>query len=372
VKIDTAAPVNTTPAAPAGWRATPYSVVIAGDDDAGSGLDVIERTIDGGAVSNDPNVTIAGDGVHTLRSRILDSVGHASEWREDVIRIDTAAPTAGLSCSSDTWSATPVSCTVDADGGPSGLGSLTLAGADGGTASVVSGAVATVSADGRHVLRLDAVDGAGNSAAAEAVVHVDGTAPEASLSCTAAGGKHTCTATASDATSGLAAVGYSVDGGSLRTIAAGATFTVSKGKVQLRAADAAGNVNVTAPLTLAAIPEGATVRITSVPVYLKGRKKTENMLGALNAVRSENGTVSLDLRPLAVGRGRYRVEISLESGKRSRKVKREYKVGSTGTLPRMSASLSRAVEKTTVKLTVRKRVGGHWRSHASTKLVLPK
>jgi hypothetical protein len=374
VKIDTAAPVNTTPAAPAGWRAMPYSVVIAGDDGAGSGLGVIERTIDGGAVSNDPTVTITGDGVHTLRSRVVDAVGHDSEWREDVIRIDSAAPTAGLSCSAgaDVWSAVPVSCTVAADGGPSGLGSLTLAGADGGTASVASGAVATVSADGRHVLRLDAVDGAANSAAAEAVVHVDRTAPEASLSCTAAGGKHTCTATASDATSGLAAVGYSVDGGSLRTIAAGATFTVSKGKVQLRAADAAGNVNVTAPLTLAAIPEGATVRITSVPVYLKGRKKTENMLGALNAVRSENGTVSLDLRPLAVGRGHYRVEISLKSGKRSRKVKREYKVGSTGTLPRMSASLSRAVEKTTVKLTVRKRVGGRWRSHASTKLVLPK
>jgi hypothetical protein len=96
------------------------------------------------------------------------------------------------------------------------------------------------------------------------------------------------------------------------------------------------------------------------------------MLGALNAARSANGTVSLDLRPLAVGRGRYRVEIALDSGKRSRTVKRTFKVGPTGTLPRMSASLSRAVEKTTVRLTVRKRVGRKWRNHASTKLVLPK
>jgi hypothetical protein len=265
-----------------------------------------------------------------------------------------------------------VSCTVTAHGGLSGLGSLTLAGADGGTASVVSGAAATVSADGRHVLRLDAVDGAGNGAAAEAVVHVDRTAPAAALTCTAREGKYTCRAEASDATSGLATLGYGVDGGSLRTIAAGASFTVAKGKVHLRAADAAGNVNVTAPLMLAAIPEGATARVTSAPVYLKGSKKTENMLGALNAARSATGTVSLDLRPLAVGRGRYRVEIALKSGKRSRKVKRTFTVGRTGALPRMSASLSRAVEKTTVRLTVRKRVGRHWRRHAAAKLVLPK
>jgi hypothetical protein len=237
---------------------------------------------------------------------------------------------------------------------------------------VTSGAVSTVSADGRHVLRLDAVDGAGNRAAAEAVVHVDRTAPAAGLSCTAAGGKHTCRADAADATSGLAALGYSVDGGSPRTVAPGASFTVAKGKVQLHATDGAGNVNVTAPVTLAAVPEGATVRVTSAPVYLKGRKKTENMLGALNAVRSASGTVSLDLRPLAVGRGRYRVEIALKSGKRSRSVKRTYEVAGTGTLPRMSASLSRAVEKTTVTLKVRKRVGRRWRNHASTKLVLPK
>jgi hypothetical protein len=374
VKVDTTAPTNTTPAAPAGWRATPYTIVVAGDDGAGSGVDTIERAVDGGAVSTDPNVTISGDGVHTLSSRVVDEVGHASEWREDVVRIDGTAPTAGLSCSAaaDAWSAAPVSCTVSADGGLSGLASLSLAGADGGTAAVSSGTVATVTADGRHTVRLDAVDGAGNRGAAEAVVNVDRTAPEASLTCTAAGGGSTCTAVASDATSGLAELAYSIDGGSYAGVAPGASFTVAKGKVRLRAADAAGNVNVTAPLALAAIPTGGTARIASVPVYLKGRKTTENMLGALSAARSSNGTVSLDLRPLAVGRGRYRVEIALKSGKRSREVERVYTVGGGGTLPRISASLSRAVEKTTVRLVVRKRVGRRWRSHASTRLVLPK
>jgi hypothetical protein len=373
VKIDRTAPANTTAPAPAGWRSTPYTVAITGDDGDGSGLDIIERTIDGGAVSNDPNVTISGDGVHTLRSRITDLVGFDSGWRDDIIRIDSVAPTAQLACgaAADVWSAAPVSCTVTADGGPSGLGSLTLAGADGGTATVASGAAATVSADGTHVLQLDAVDGAGNHAAAEATVNVDRTAPDASLSCTAGERTYTCRADASDATSGLAALGWSADG-ELKAIGAGQTFTVAKGSVQLRAADAAGNVNLTAPHKLAAIPVGATVRITSAPVYLKGGKTPDNMLGALKAVRSATGTVSLDLRPLAIGRGSYRVEIVLKSGKRSRKVKRDYKVGRTGTLPRMGASLSKAVGKTTVTLTVRKRVGGHWRSHAGARLVVAK
>jgi hypothetical protein len=374
VKVDTTAPANTTSAAPAGWRKTPYTVEITGNDGAGSGVNRIERTIDGGAVSTDPNVTISGDGVHILRSRIVDGVDHASDWREEIIKIDSAAPQAALSCSgtADAWSRVPVSCTVTADGGISGLGSATLAGADGGTAAVANGTVATVSADGAHTLRLAIADGAGNAAAAEAIVHVDRTAPAAGLSCAAAGGKYSCRADASDAASGLVALGWSVDGGAFQAIGAGRTFTVAKGKVRLRAVDAAGNETITDPVTLAAVPAGATARITSVPVYLKGRKKTRNMLGGISAVRSATGNVSLDLRPLAVGRGRYRVELRLESGKRSKKVKRTYKVGRTGALPRVSASLSRATEKCTITLTVRKKVGKRWRKHAGTRLVLKK
>lgn len=369
VKVDTTAPANTTPAAPAGWRNTPYTTVVAGDDGIGSGVAGIEHTIDGGPPSTDPNVTITGDGVHTLGTRIVDTVGQYSDWREDVIRIDTAVPTAALACNggANAWSNAVVTCSVSADGGPSGLGSLTL----GGT-PVASGGVRTVNTDGRHVLHLAAVDGAGNAAAAQAIVHVDRTAPAASLDCKAAGGTYTCTATASDATSGLAALAYSIDGGAFAGIASGKSFTVARGKVQLRAADAAGNVTVTAPVTLAAIPEEATARVTSVPVYLKGRKKTENMLGAVTAARSATGTVSLDLRPLPVGRGKFKVEIALKSGKRKRTVKRSFTVGKGGALPRMSASLSRATARTTVQLTVRKRVGRKWRRHATAQLTLPK
>ena len=114
------------------------------------------------------------------------------------------------------------------------------------------------------------------------------------------------------------------------------------------------------------------MRISSVPVYLKGHKDADSMVGALNAVRSANGTVSLDLRPLAVGRGRYRVEIRLKSGKRSKRFKRTYTVGRTGALPRIGTSLSKARKKTTITLTVRKKAGRRWAKYAGTRLVLKK
>ena len=374
VRVDGTAPENTTPAAPTGWRKTPYTATVAGDDGAGAGVDYIERTVDGGAVSTDPNVTITGDGEHTLRTRVVDLVGHASDWREETIKIDTAAPTAALACSSaaDAWSSAAATCTVTATGGLSGLGSATLAGADGGTAAVTNGAVATVSADGTHTVRLDVVDGAGNAAAATAVVNVDRTAPAAGLSCVAADGRYTCQADASDGTSGLAYLGWSVDGGAYETIASGGSFTVAKGDITLHAIDVAGNATVTAPVTLAAIAKTVKVRISSVPVYLKGHKDADSMLGALNAVRSASGTVSLDLRPLAVGRGSYRVAIRLKSGKHTKRFDRTYKVGRTGALPRISTSLSKATEKTTITLSVRKKAGKRWAGYAGSRLVLKK
>jgi hypothetical protein len=306
-----------------------------------------------------------------LSSRIVDEVGYESAWREDIVRIDTVKPTAAVSCSAaaNAWSRTPVACTVTANGGISGIGSLRLAGADGGTRSVTSGTVARVSADGTRTVRLDAADGAGNAAAAQSVVKVDRTAPVATLTCAPQGSAHSCRADASDATSGLAALGWSVDGGDFKSIGAGQSFGVASGAVRLRAVDAAGNQLVTEPVTLKV---GATVRVTSAPVYLKGRKNSESLVGALSAARSASGTVSLDLRPLAVGRGQFRVELRLKSGKRSRKVKRTVKVGRTGTLPRMSASLSRAVGKTTVTLTVRKRTGRRWKAYAGSRFVLAK
>jgi hypothetical protein len=91
----------------------------------------------------------------------------------------------------------------------------------------------------------------------------------------------------------------------------------------------------------------------------------------MRAARSPTGTVSVDLRPLAVGRGTFHVEIKLKSGKRSRTIKRTIKVGKDGTLPRIAGSLPRATAKCTVTLTVRKQAGSTSRKYATAKVVLP-
>ena len=375
VRIDATAPENTTPAPAAGWRKTPYTVVVSGDDGAGSGVDRIERTVDGGAASGDENVTITGDGVHILRTRIVDLVGHASVWRQDTIRIDSKAPTASLACNGGTkgWSRSAVTCTVGANGGPSGLSALKLS-RNGAAAQAIASGKSVGLGTGVHTLALAATDGAGNQGSAAAKVYVDATAPTAGLTCTPVGAKHSCRVDAADTTSGLDAVSWNVDGGAWTGIAAGGTFTVTEGKVAVRAVDVAGNAIVTAAASLTAPQDSsdATVKISSAPVYLAGERDAGGLVGALDAARSANGTVSLDLRPLAVGRGRYKVQVRMKAGKRRKTFKRAYKVGRGGTLPRLATSLSRADRRCTIKLVVRKRAGRKWRRYATTRLVLPK
>jgi hypothetical protein len=378
VKIDMTAPANTTPDPPAGWRSTPYDVVVDGDDGAGSGVDTIEVKVDG--VDATPTVHVAGDGVHTIESRIIDLVGHASEWRTDTIRIDSAVPTATLTCAAGTgWNARAVSCTPVAAGGPSGLQTLTLKTDSGAPVTAISGHAVSVTGDGSHVLTLRAVDGAGNEKSVQATFKVDRTLPAAALSCAAATTStgYVCRATASDGTSGLASLAYSINGGAWTPIASGGTFAVAGGTVRLRALDIAGNQTLTTPATLPArkapvVQAPVTVRSESEPVYLAGHKDPDSLVGALLAARSPNGTLSIDLRPLAVGRGKFQVRLLLKSGKHKRTVTKTYAVGRGGTLPRIAASLAGASGKATVQLTVSRRHGRSWRRYATSRLVLAK
>ena len=212
-------------------------------------------------------------------------------------------------------------------------------------------------------------------------IRIDSVAPTAAVACTAAGLQYGCRADASDDASGLAAVAYSVDGGAWTGVAAGGSFAVAHGSARLRSVDVAGNETVTTPVALAAItspatpvdtptPGAATVRAKTVPIHLAGHSDVASLVGALHAARAQNGTVSVDLRPLAVGRGKFRVDLRVKAGSRSRRVARTYKVGRLGTLPRIQAALRGAGARTTVTLTVKRRVGRKWRAHASAKVVL--
>ena len=369
VKLDLTAPAITTPAAPTGWINTSYSATMDGDDGAGSGIATTVVTVDG-----DPstaNVSITDDGEHTIETTITDNVGHEST-RTDTVKIDTAVPTASLACTS-TWTTT-ASCTPVADGGLSGIGTLTLA-TDGGTPDpVTSGQSVSVTTDGAHTLTLKAVDGAGNETTVTSQVYVDRAIPTVSLSCATATTPtgYVCHASGADSLSGLSQLAYSFNGGAWTPVPSGGTFNVAYGTVTVRALDVAGNGALTSTLSLVERKVPVRLRTATAPVYLAGKKNPDSMVGAILAARSPSGTVSIDLRPLAVGRGKYQVQITLKSGKHKRTVKKTYTVGRDGTLRRMAASLAHATDKTTITLTVRKQHGKSWRKHATGRIVLPK
>jgi hypothetical protein len=92
----------------------------------------------------------------------------------------------------------------------------------------------------------------------------------------------------------------------------------------------------------------------------------------MRAARSANGTVSVDLRPLAVGRGKYKVKLVLRAGKAKRTVRKTYKVRRGDALRRINASLAGATDKATVSLIVKKKHRRKWRKYASAKVVLAK
>jgi hypothetical protein len=310
VRVDVTDPVNDTPAAPTDWLATDYTVHVEGSDGDGSGVAGVEVKVDGGLASPLPDVTITGDGEHTLETRIVDNVGHTSEWRSETIKIDSADPVPSLTCPAG-WNRHAVSCTATADGGPSGIADLT-ASVNGGPFAAVSGSAVPVAADGDHTVTLKAVDGAGNEAtSAAAHVKIDKTLPRATLSCAAASTPtgYVCRAAGSDALSGLASLTYSPNGAAWRAVPAGGAIPIAYGTIRVRAVDVAGNQFLTGALTLvqrrppAPPVKPPTMRSSSVPVYLGGSTDDDSMLGAMLAARSANGTVSVDLRPLAVGRG---------------------------------------------------------------------
>ena len=94
VRIDLTAPGDTTFSGTTAWRNVPATVLVSGTD-ALSGVDHVEWRLDGGGDHSGPNPTsvpVAGDGEHTLQTRVLDAAGNSSPWAPHTIRVDTVLP----------------------------------------------------------------------------------------------------------------------------------------------------------------------------------------------------------------------------------------------------------------------------------------
>ena len=328
VKVDTTKPVNTTPVVPAGWRKANFATTVTGTD-ATSGVLRVEWKLDTATTATTtPAVSITQEGAYKLFSRVLDNAGNASDWREDTVAIDKTAPTLAVDCGPAVWVNTPATCAVTASGGLSGLPTLT--GARGGEGPTdITGGTYVVEAEGTSAIIFRAVDGAGNATTAQGTVKVDRTAPAATVACTpdSKSLNYLCTAGGTDALSGLASLKWALDGGAATPIATGAPFTVAKGKVVVTAADGAGNVGRSQVLTLAERKaEGphdtVTPRSTSEAVLLSGKGKTSTsarLVGQL-ALSATPTATTVDLRPLALGKGTFKLVVKITVDKQTKTV----------------------------------------------------
>ena len=266
IRVDTTKPVNTTAAVTTPWRKTNFTTTVTGTDATpGSGVTRIEYKLDNGAVTTTPSVSITAAGSHKLETRVVDVAGNASDWRIDTIGIDKTNPTLSVNCGGDAWRAAPAVCSVAANGGDSGLPTLTAS--NGGASDTVSGSSYTVDVDGSSTVLFRAVDGAGNETLASAPVKIDRTAPTAAVNCTpGAGTTYACKGEGADNLSGVTGMSWSVDGSAATPMSSGGTFVVAKGTVVVTAVDAAGNAGASVPVTLADRTRRSRRRPTTRPI----------------------------------------------------------------------------------------------------------
>jgi hypothetical protein len=224
IKIDTAAPsvsesYNGT-AGTNGWFTSTGSDTLNASD-AISGVASVTYQLDGGASTPYTTpFTVTGDGTHTMAISVTNNAGNVTTASQ-TIKIDTAAPSVSESyngtAGSNGWYTSAGNDTLSAGDPTSGVAGLTYS-LDGGAAQPYTAPFA-VSGDGTHTVVVTATDNAGNSATATQTIKIDTTAPSVSVAYGGTVGNGwfitvgNVTASAGDATSGVAGLSYSLDGG---------------------------------------------------------------------------------------------------------------------------------------------------------------
>lgn len=252
IKIDTVPPTLSVSASPVdgdnGWYQSP-AVVTATASDAGSGIASVQYQIDSGAWQDGTQVTVKDDGTHTVEFQATDQAGNRTTTSPVTVQVDTTPPNADVQMPSpdgkNGWYIKPVTVTANASDATSGLASQGVS-LDGKTWSPS----VTVSNDGTSTVQMQTQDNAGNTASSSKTIHLDTTAPTASLNLPAANGANgwyiqpvSVSVSGTDATSGVASQLVSLDGSTWSpspTLSKDGVYTV-KGEVS----DEAGNVTTT-------------------------------------------------------------------------------------------------------------------------------
>ena len=164
-----------------------------------------------------------------------------------------------------------------------------------------------------------------------AEVKIDTSAPAPAVNCVPdAGTAWTCSASASDSVSGVGSMAYSVDGAAPAPINNGDTFTVAKGSVTVYATDNAGNGAASGRRARRPLGPGARRRpraaVHSEAVLLrKGGAAAARLVGQL-AISSLPTSTTVDLRPLAIGKGSFQFVFKVTTGSKTKTVTKTQKV----------------------------------------------
>jgi len=253
--VDTTAPTITLSAPVAGYVST-GSVLVTWTASDNHGLARIEISLDGGApvtlgaTATSTTLTGVSDGPHTIRVRAVDLAG-LSAADLVTVTVDATGPTASLTAptSGHLFGTNSVQMTWTASDATSGVDHFEVRLDSETPVSVPAGTTTytfTGVSDGSHTVALKAFDRAGNTILVSAAVSVDTTAPTVSIvspgsDMIVSSSAPTVSWTASDATSGIDHIEVRVDGGTAKTLAAGATSSALSGL-----SDGTHTVNVTA------------------------------------------------------------------------------------------------------------------------------
>ena len=252
ISVDRTAPipgVRLAPSAPNGTNGWYVSTVTAtaNSSDATSGIASQAVSLDGSTWM--PSMTISTDGATTLQVRATDQASNTASSSQ-TIHLDATPPAASfvmpVANGNNGWYVSPVTVSVSGTDATSGVASAQVSLDGSAWASSL-----TLSTDGVYTVHGRVMDYAGNVTDIRRTVLINSTAPILGtpvLSGTLGlEGWFTSTVDvsvpATDATSGLASVQYSVDGGGWQATAP--TLTDGVHTVQIKATDNAGNVSST-------------------------------------------------------------------------------------------------------------------------------
>ena len=249
VKIDATAPSAQVTGGDDVWHTAAVTVTLSASD-ATSGIASLEYRLgtSGGwtSVASGAEVTVSAEGTTTLQYRAADVAGNTTGVKEQTVKIDTVAPEATVSGIDAAWHTAKVTATIGGTDAGSGVAGIDYRpGASGAWTSGATGTSVEISSDGTHPYQYRSRDRAGNvSDVGSFTVKVDATAPVSTLG-GVDGAWHRTAVTpvleAEDATSGVGAVSYRIDGGAwtdapVPTISAEGVTTID-----YRATDVAGN-----------------------------------------------------------------------------------------------------------------------------------